>query len=276
MQWPIHVRRHGPQSPTWPSTWDEGKLWQQEELDEIVTVGNGNGITIQQEGNAPRVLEQRTDVTAEYRTPFAVQASLEPQAAAAEVLPDRVRVWVSTQMHERVRPTVAEALGVDEEIVEIIPTYIGGGFGRKSGFEVAVEAARLSQAAGVPVHVGWDRTEEMRDGYFRPPTHHKLYAALDDSGRIEAMEHRQASGDVAFDFLPGIMATVMGADFGAYRGATIRYAVPNRKTIAWRTALTGTHGLVARSRSPGQYLRAREFHGRSGPGGWRGSAAVPH
>ncbi len=218
-------------------TWDEGKLWQQEELDEIVTVGNGNGITIQQEGNAPRVLEQRTDVTAEYRTPFAVQASLEPQAAAAEVLPDRVRVWVSTQMHERVRPTVAEALGVDEEIVEIIPTYIGGGFGRKSGFEVAVEAARLAQAAGVPVHVGWDRTEEMRDGYFRPPTHHKLYAALDDSGRIEAMEHRQASGDVAFDFLPGMMATVMGADFGAYRGATIRYAVPNRKTIAWRTPL---------------------------------------
>jgi isoquinoline 1-oxidoreductase beta subunit len=216
-------------------SWDEGKLWQQDEIEKIVTVGNGRGITIQQEGNAPRVLEQRTDVTAEYRTPFAVQASLEPQAAAADVRPDSVRVWVSTQMHGRLKPVVADAIGVDEEIVEVIPTYIGGGFGRKSGFEVAVEAARLSQAAGLPVHVGWDRTEEMRYGYFRPPTHHQLYAALDDRGRLEAIEHRQASGDVAFDFLPGAMAAVMGADFGAYRGATIRYAVPNRKTIAWRT-----------------------------------------
>ena len=178
-------------------------------------------------------------------------------------------------MHERVRPTVAEALGVNEEIVEIIPTYIGGGFGRKSGFEVAVEAARLAQAVGVPVHVGWDRTEEMRDGYFRPPTHHKLYATLDDSGRIEAMEHRQASGDVAFDFLPAMMATVMGADFGAYRGATIGYAVPNRKTIAWRSPLPVRTGWW-RGRSPGQYLRTREFHGRGSVGGRRRSAAVPH
>ena len=51
-------------------TWDEGKLWQQEELDEIVTVGNGNGITIQQEGNAPRLLEQRTDVTVNTARPL--------------------------------------------------------------------------------------------------------------------------------------------------------------------------------------------------------------
>ncbi len=223
-------------------TWDEGKLWQQAELEEIITVGNGNGITIQREGDASaRLADSSARIQAEYRSPFAVHASLEPQAALADVQlrPEgtRVRIWVSTQMQARVRSLVAETLGVDEALVEVTPTYLGGGFGRKSGFEVAVEAVRLSKAAGVPVHVGWTRTEEMRYGYFRPPTHHQLAATLDANGQISALEHRQASGDVAFGFFPAWLATVMGADFGAYRGAQIHYAIPNRHTIAWRHEL---------------------------------------
>jgi isoquinoline 1-oxidoreductase beta subunit len=136
-----------------------------------------------------------------------------------------------------VQSAVAKVLELDAKNVEVIPTYLGGGFGRKVGDEVAVEAARLSQAAGVPVHVGWTRTEDMRYGYFRPPTHHQLAASLDDSGSIAAIEHRQASGDVAFDFLPDFLVAVMGADFGAYRGALLRYAAPNKRTIAHRVKL---------------------------------------
>ena len=219
------------------SEWDEGHLWQQAELEAIVTVGNGNGITIQDVGNAALLLQEETSVTAEYRTPFAIHTPLEAQAALADVQPDRVRVWCSTQGQGFVRSQVATAIGVDEKIVEIIPTYLGGGYGRKAGWEVAIEAARLAKAAGVPVHVGWSRTEDMRYGYFRPMTHHKLYGRVDGEGNLLAMEHRQASGDVAFDFLPPFMSTVMGADFGAYRGATIRYDVPNKRTVAWRCEL---------------------------------------
>ena len=219
------------------SEWDEGRLWQQAELEAIVTVGNGNGITIQDVGNAARLLQEETSVTAEYRTPFAIHTPLEAQAALAEVQPDRVRVWCSTQGQGFVRGEVAKAIGVDEKIVEIIPTYLGGGYGRKAGWEVAIEAARLAKAAGVPVHVGWSRTDDMRYGYFRPMTHHKLYGRVDGEGNLLAIEHRQASGDVAFDFLPPFMSAVMGADFGAYRGATIRYDTPNKRTVAWRCEL---------------------------------------
>lgn len=178
-------------------TWDPGKLWQQEELDQIVAVGESGGIAIQKAGNASRVLQNDTTLTAEYRSPFAVQTPLEAQAALADVQADSARVWVSTQMQGRTADAVADAIGMAADKVEVIPTYLGGGFGRKSGFEVAIEAARLSQAAGVPVHVGWDRTEELRHGYFRPPTHHVLAAQLRDDGMIEAFEHQQASGDVA-------------------------------------------------------------------------------
>ncbi len=214
--------------------WELGKLWQQDEIDTLVTVGGAGGVIIQREGNAPDLLDLSTTLHAEYRTPFAVQTPLETQAAAAQVDGERVRVWVSTQMHARVHDVVAEALGVDAANVEIIPTYLGGGFGRKSGFDVAVEAAKLARAAGVPVHVGWTRTEELRYGYLRPPTHHRLRALLNDSGRIEALEHEQASGDVAFNFLPDFLKFVMGADFGATRGARLHYAIPHVLTTAWR------------------------------------------
>jgi len=218
-------------------TWDEGKRWQQAEIDALVTVGNGEAVTIQKEGNAAGELARKTTLQAEYRTPFAVQTPLEAQAALADVTADRARIWVSTQMQSATRDTVAEAIGMDAEQIEVIPTYLGGGFGRKAGFEVAVEAARLSKAAGVPVHVGWDRTEELRHGYFRPPTHHALAAQLNEDGTIAAFEHQQASGDVAFGFLPGFLQLVMGADFGATRGARVPYEIPNLQTVAHRTII---------------------------------------
>jgi isoquinoline 1-oxidoreductase beta subunit len=217
--------------------WDPGALWQQAELEQMVTVGNGSAITIQNEGDAGGQLRGETTVTAEYRTPFAVHAHLEAQAALVDVQPDRIRVWCSTQAQSSVQAAVAKALGVEENTVEVIPTYVGGGFGRKVGDEVAIEAAQLSKAAGVPVHVGWTRAEDMRYGYFRPPTHHRLSARLDAEGNLVAIEHQQASGDVAFAFLPNFLAPIMGADFGAYRGALIRYAVPNKRTIAHRTEI---------------------------------------
>ncbi len=218
-------------------TWEEGKRWQQDEIEALVTVGNGDAVTIQKEGNGARDLADNATLRAEYRTPFAVQTPLEAQAALADVKADSARVWVSTQMQRFTRDAVAEAIGMDAEKIEVIPTYLGGGFGRKAGFEVAVEAARLSKAAGVPVHVGWDRTEELRYGYFRPPTHHLLAAQLNDDGTIAAFEHQQASGDVAFGFLPAFMQVMMGADFGATRGARVHYAIPNLQTVAYRTVV---------------------------------------
>ncbi|MFN8440517.1 MAG: molybdopterin cofactor-binding domain-containing protein [Caldilineaceae bacterium] len=216
--------------------WEAGKLWQQEELEQTVTVSGSGGTSIQKRGNAAALLKNAT-VTSDYRSPFAVQTPLEAQAALADVQADKARIWVSTQMHFAVRSQVAKAIGMDEEKIEIIPTYLGGGFGRKTGFESAVEAAKLSRAAGVPVHVGWNRTEELRYGYFRPPTHSQLSAKLNDKGMIEAIEHRQASGDVAAAFLPGFLMTMFGADFGALRGARIPYNIANIHTVGERRLL---------------------------------------
>jgi isoquinoline 1-oxidoreductase beta subunit len=71
----------------------------------------------------------------------------------------------------------------------------------------------------------------MRHGYVRPPTHHVLRARLLD-GRIEALEHRQASGEVAGAFIPGFVMFMMGSDFGAWRGGRLMYDAPHLHTEA--------------------------------------------
>jgi isoquinoline 1-oxidoreductase beta subunit len=221
--------------------WDEGYLWQQDELEALVTVGGRGAVNIQREGDVSAVLGQGTPIVAEYQSGMAAHAPMEPQAALADVGPEGGRVWTSTQFEMSVRRDVAAALGLEAEQIEVIPTYLGGGFGRKIQLgpvpSVAVEATRLSRAAGAPVHVGWTRFEEMRDGFFRPLTHHRLSASLDGEGLIEALMHEQASGDVLFGGFPGPAARIVGFDFGATRGAQIAYAIPNREVTVWRRSM---------------------------------------
>jgi isoquinoline 1-oxidoreductase beta subunit len=218
--------------------WDPGRTWQQKELEELVTLGGPDGVTIQRKGSTSSMLKRKTPVFAEYSTSFAAHANLEPQAAVAEVRAGEARVWTSTQHEYSTRAAVAEALDVDVERVEIIPCKAGGGFGRKSGsgagVGVAAEAALLSRAVGRPVKVNWNREEEMRNGYFRPFTRHRLSAVMDDIGNIEAMENLQASGDALLNFLPKLAARIIGFDFGGARGTLIPYNIPNRKVTVWR------------------------------------------
>jgi isoquinoline 1-oxidoreductase beta subunit len=216
--------------------WDTGRAWQQADIEALISVGQGTGVSVQEVGDAAGQLRSGSPISAEYRTPLAAHAHLEAQAALADVQADRVRIWVSAQFTEMARTEVAKVLGRRPETVEVTPTFLGGGFGRKSGVEPAVEAARLSAAAGVPVHVGWTRPEDMRDGYVRPPTHHILRATL-NGDKIQAIEHQQASGHVAFGFVPAIFEAVVGADFGAWRGARIPYGAEHIHTKAWHNDL---------------------------------------
>ncbi len=212
--------------------WETEKIWQQADIDALVTVGQGKGVQIQKEGDPEQGLAGSAVIEAEYRTPMAYHAHLEPQAATADVKPERVDVWAATQFPVRLRESIAKAINRKEEEIFVTPTYLGGGFGRKIGTEAAIEAARLSAAVGRPVHIGWTRPEDFRNGFLRPPTHHTFRGALDGQA-IAVLEHQQASGAVAFPFLPGAFKAILGADFGAWRGAMISYDIPHKSTTAW-------------------------------------------
>ena len=213
--------------------WDLGHLWQQAEVEEAVTAGGSGGVVIQREGSVRGRLREGADVQAEYRVPMAYHAHFEPMTAVADVKDGSARIYTSTQAAVSVRGDVAEALGLDAEAIVVEQAYLGAGLGHKVETKAAVEAARLSQGAGRPVHLVWSRPEDFQNSFVRPPTHHILRASLTGDGRIESWVHEQASGKVALPFLPAIAGAILGHDFGAWRGARTSYTIPNVETIAW-------------------------------------------
>lgn len=224
--------------------WQIDKNWQTQEIEEMTRVGQGDDFVIQRSGSPGSVLRQAEKdeklISSEYTSPIGAHAQLEPNGAVAYVEKDKATVILSTQVVKITRNEVAKRLGLSASKVNIIPTYLGGGFGRRLHTPNAIQAAVMSKAVGKPVKCFFDRKEEFQNDTFRPPTHHVMKAKLDAQGMIEAIEHNYASGDVMFGspMFPAFLETVLGADGGAYRGSAIMYQkIPNYQAISWKIKL---------------------------------------
>lgn len=221
--------------------WTTEKNWQLSDIEAMIKVGQGDPVTIQKQGGAKRILDHEEEViTAEFTSPIGAHAQLEPNGAVAHVTEEGATVIISTQVVGITRREVADRLGFAEEQVTIIPTYLGGGFGRRLHTPNAMQAVVLSRAVGKPVKCFFTRKEEFQQDTFRPPTHHVLRGKLDANGRIKAIEHQLSSGDVMFGspLFPGVMEPLLGADVGAWRGGMIQYgAIPHFRAVSWRVKL---------------------------------------
>ena len=219
--------------------WDVPKKWTEQELREQLRVGKGSRMATQKQGSA---LPENGDgvESLEFTSPLGAHAQIEPNGAVADVKDGKATVILSTQVAGITQQMVSDALGIPLESVNIVPTYLGGGFGRRLNTAHAVQAAQMSQEVGRPVKYFFTRKEEFQNDLFRPPTHHIMRGKLDASGDLDSLEHHYASGDVAINsvLMPPLVSTMLGADFGAVRGAAILYdKVPNHRSVQWHTTL---------------------------------------
>lgn len=210
-------------------TWEGGTTINQDELEAIVTAPETGGVLIQRVGDFDRSAQGGRILEATYRTPMGAHAHLEPEAALVDASGDQVIAYVSTQAPGNDQSAIADVLGIAPDKVEVLTTYLGGGFGRKAASSAPIEAARLSRAAGRPVHVGWTREDDMLYGPTRPPTHNRLRAIIDADNAIVGIDSAIASSDVIFSAFPGFVQAILGADFLAAFGSTIHYTFPNRQ-----------------------------------------------
>lgn len=226
--------------------WEVEKDWATADIVELTQVGKGDGMVIQKEGDAGSVLDEAKAngndnfLEMEFSSPIGAHAQIEPNGAVASVEGDQATVELSTQVVGLTRKEVANRLGLEESNVNVIPTYLGGGFGRRLHTPHAVQAAVMSKAVGKPVKCFFDRKEEFQNDTFRPPTHHVMRGKLDDSGSIEALEHQFSSGDVAFNsaLLPNFANSVLGTDIGAIRGGMIQYrGISDFRSVSWHVDL---------------------------------------
>ncbi len=219
--------------------WDIPKKWTEEGIRAILQVGKGNKMITQKVGSALDPKEEGV-VSLEFSSPIGAHAQIEPNGAVALVKDGKAIIKLSTQVIGVTQKQVAEALGFDTENVNIIGTYLGGGFGRRLNTNHAVHTAQMSQEVGKPVKYFFTRKEEFQHDTFCPPTHHIMRGKLNDQGMLEGLEHHYASGDVAINsvIMPPAMHTVLGTDFGAMRGGNIMYSkIPNHRAVQWHTTL---------------------------------------
>ncbi len=170
-----------------------GSSISQPELDRLVTAKAGEGTVVRTRGDVNAAL--KNPLEAAYRTPLAAHAHLEPLTALVDVRQETIEAWVSTQNVALEVTTLEQVFGKNRKII-VHGMQMGGSFGRKGNQTAIIEAARLSQAAGVPVQVAWTRAEEMQNSLYRQPSHAVLRGNVDRKGRIVALEHTVASGDI--------------------------------------------------------------------------------
>jgi isoquinoline 1-oxidoreductase len=156
-----------------------------------------------EKGSAREALELGDRIVeASYEVSYIQHAPMEPRAACAEWSGGRLTVWTGTQRPNGVREELEGAFDLSEGQVRVIVPDTGGGFGGKHTGEAAVEAARLSRAAGRPVSLRYRRDEEFTWAYFRPAALIETKGALGADGTIRAFRFDCYNAGAAGLFAP--------------------------------------------------------------------------
>ncbi len=139
----------------------------------------------------------------EYYIPHGVHVPMEPPAAVVQIKNGKAEVWACVQSPGGTRGDVASTLGMKEEDVKVNVTLLGGGFGRKSKCDFALEAAILSKAmGGTPVKVVWTREDDIHHSFYHSVSYQHVTAGLDKNNKVVAWRHRSVSPSLMSNFMP--------------------------------------------------------------------------
>ncbi|MDA0352663.1 MAG: molybdopterin-dependent oxidoreductase [Chloroflexi bacterium] len=159
------------------------------ELPSVLVESGTDGFVMQESGDLDEGFRAASEVIeSTYFIPYIAPIPMEPRAAVAEWRDDRLTVWAGTQRPFGIRQELAEAFDIHEERVRVIAPEIGGGFGAKSPYRPAIEAAKLARAAGRPVRVAYTRVDESVWSNFRPAAVIRLKSGFTSDGRLTAWQ----------------------------------------------------------------------------------------
>ena len=161
------------------------------------------GKVVRENGNVDEAFAKGGKIIeAEYYAPMLAHAPMEPPAALAVFRDGKAEVWAPTQGPQGARDAVAQALGLKKEDVTVHVTLLGGGFGRKSFPDFAVEAAVLSKKTGKPVKVVWSREDDIQFDVYHSVAAMYMKAALGSDGKPTAWLQRTVFPPIGSTFDP--------------------------------------------------------------------------
>lgn len=146
-----------------------------------------------------RGLVQRGDVEAgfaqaaqivegDFSTGFIEHGYIEPEAAFARRVGDRIEVHCCTQAPFMNLEGIATLMGLPQSAVRIIPTAVGGGFGSKLDLSAQPYVALAAWKLDRPVRVTYSRAESIASTTKRHPSKITMRIGADRDGKVVATE----------------------------------------------------------------------------------------
>lgn len=180
---------------SWSATDTDGlsqdAIFDQFRSDMETTLANNDESFDKNSGDARQAIENAAvQVSAEYTVPYLAHACMEPVNATAWEHDGHLEVWTGCQNPLGFRAAVAEALDVDFDNVSLHNASMGGGFGRRSTPDYAIEAAQVARAAGTPVKLIWSREEDVQHDHYRPAIMSRFEGGLDDAGKLVGWDNQ--------------------------------------------------------------------------------------
>jgi CO/xanthine dehydrogenase Mo-binding subunit len=161
----------------------------------------------------------------EYRTGLQEHAYLEPQGIVALYDEGRITVYGSMQCPFYVKSALEMGFGWDPDRIRVVQTVTGGGFGGKEEYPsiLAGHAAFAAYKSGRPVQLILDRTEDICYTTKRHPSKIRYRTAVDEEGRITAMDvHVQLDGGAYSGLSSVVLQRAMFMAAGVYNVPNIR------------------------------------------------------
>jgi isoquinoline 1-oxidoreductase beta subunit len=172
--------------------WDmgpNGKTSSEDIRNEMLRHIKSEGAEFENSGDINAVQEDEKQLEAVYEVPFLAHAPMEPMNCVAKFENGKAELWAPTQNAQNAKSEVAKALGLSEDDVTVHITLMGGAFGRRLVSDFAVEAAEIAKASGKPVKLTWTRSEDMKGGYYRPPSMNSLKGSVTKEGKPFKFSH---------------------------------------------------------------------------------------
>lgn len=152
---------------------------------------------------------------------------MEPLNATAVVDGDRVHLWTSNQSVIDMKLAGSIAGGTKPPNVKVERPLLGGGFGRRTDWDVTLEAVALAKTMpGKPIKVVWSREDDVTQDMWRPLAAQRLEVGLDDKGNIVGWRHRIVAASYMARGIPPLFKKLGGKDPVSAVGGEFRYAVP--------------------------------------------------
>ncbi|OZI60642.1 hypothetical protein CAL28_14695 [Bordetella genomosp. 11] len=174
----------------------------------------------------------RRRVQAIFTTEHTYHAQMEPLNAIAAVDSDGkgAEVWLGTQSQSLSIAAAAQALQTTPDRIRFHAMQMGGAFGRRTFFarDNLHDALILSKHMGRPVKLMWTREDDVKNGWLRPATAHRLEATLDSAGNVATFHHRVASPSILEYAAPSRWAGAKGRDILVMEGTeSADYDIPD-------------------------------------------------